>query len=109
MPSELLDDSACDYTTDTTDNNPLESSITPHHKTTCDNSFPSTLDILVDLGGDESATGVTNQHPSDDRDVMEAGRMDPIIRDNSEKPPDETLDWTIGPLDPIRTSNVYSI
>ena len=106
MPSELLDDSACDYTTDTTDNNPLESSVTPHHKTTCDNSFPSTLDILVDLGGDESATGANNQHPSDDRDVREAGRVDPIIRDHTEKPPDKTLDRTIGPLDSIRTSNV---
>ena len=106
MPSELLDDSTCDYTTDTTDNNPLESSVTPHHKTTCDNSFPSTLDILVDLGGDESATGVNNQHPSDDRDVREAGRVDPIIRDHTEKPPDKTLDRTIGPLDSSRTSNV---
>ena len=106
MPSELLDDSACDYTTDTTDNNPLESSITPHHKTTYDNPFPSTLDILADLGGDESATGVNNQHLSDHWDVMEAGRVNPIIRDHTKKPPDETVDRTISPLDPIGNSIV---
>ena len=60
----------------------------------------------MDLGGDESATGANIQQPSDDRDVMEARRVDPMIRDHTEESPDKTLDRTVSPLDPIGTSNV---
>ena len=69
MPSELLDDSACDQTTDTTDNNPPDSFATSsqHIKSPYDDLLPSTLDILVELGGGKSATGAHNQHPSDMR------------------------------------------
>ena len=107
MPSERLDNSSCDHTTDTTDNNPLDSTSTssPHIKTPCDDPLPSNLDILVELEGDMSATGVYNRHQSDDWDVLETERIDSIIRDHTDGPLDETLDGTINPSNPTRTSN----
>ena len=57
------------------------------------------------LEGDKSATGVHNRHQSDDRDVSETERIDSIIRDHTDKPLDETLDGTINPSNPTRTSN----
>ena len=107
MPSELLDDSSCDHTTDTTDNNLLDtiSTLSHHMKTLCDNPLPSNLDILVELEGDMSATGVYNRHQSDDRDVSETERIDSKIRDHTDKPLAETLDGTINPSNSTRTSN----
>ena len=104
LPGVLLDDSACDNSTNTTDNNPLEASdTTPHHnKIPCDHPLSSTLDIL---GGDSSATSVTNQHLSDDQDIPEAGSVDLVTKDHTVKPLNETLDRTISPQDTDRTSS----